>query len=384
MADTRSLLAEARELFQRGRLEEAAALVRRVASASPRDPTVVNFEAYLAWKRGRAEEAVASYRRLLELEPGNAAHAANLGLVCFKTGRFDEALAAWARQLELQPGDPRALRGAGGCHERVGDLERALDCYQRAGDEKGADRIRAALLASQPPSPPRAARAGARAGQPAAARPAARAPEGREAPRVEDWVAAAAAEQAPAAAPAQAVVRVRGKVYVNPAYLSAHAGVLVFGPTTREAGKAAGRFGDPRVALVRAEGNGELVLAAGGRSLLPLRLGGGRLCVNAPALASCDDGVELRFEPSGMRKGLFQAVELSGSGAILLAFQGGPLVVPVPGDQPALVRPHAAVAWTGDLIWEPETVADLRKHAGKDEALRYRFEGRGHLILQAV
>jgi uncharacterized protein (AIM24 family) len=57
-------------------------------------------------------------------------------------------------------------------------------------------------------------------------------------------------------------------------------------------------------------------------------------------------------------------------------------VLPLLPDQPTFVRTGSVVAWTEELSWEPETVSELKRLAGKEEALRYRFEGRGYLVLQ--
>jgi uncharacterized protein (AIM24 family) len=114
-----------------------------------------------------------------------------------------------------------------------------------------------------------------------------------------------------------------------------------------------------------------------------LRLGSGRLFVNAGALVLCGTDVAVSFDYAGLLKERFLAAELGGAGPVVLAVRGAPIVLPVIADQPTLVRPEAVVAWTEGLGYEAEVVPELKKLSGKEEALRYRFEGRGHLVLQS-
>jgi uncharacterized protein (AIM24 family) len=41
------------------------------------------------------------------------------------------------------------------------------------------------------------------------------------------------------------------------------------------------------------------------------------------------------------------------------------------------------VAWTEAVGYVAEVVPEIKSLVGKAEALRYRFEGRGHLVLQS-
>ena len=185
------------------------------------------------------------------------------------------------------------------------------------------------------------------------------------------------------AGPGELVVKVREKVFVNPAFCIGHRGIVVFAPASREAEKAASKFGERHGVLARAEGNGELVLSGLGRGLHALHLGGGRLFVNWGSLVLCGTGVAVSFDHGGLIKETFLAAELSGAGQLVLAVRGGPVVLPVVADLPTLVRPESVVAWTEGLGFEAETVPELKKLVGKAESLRYRFEGKGYLVLQS-
>lgn len=395
MTDVAAALQRARELFQQGQVGQAEEIVDGLLAENPRAATALNFRAYLLYRRGDLEGARAAYRRLTELEPRVAGHFANLGLICFKGQRYREAQAAFERQLECDPGDVKTLRNLGFCLERQQSFEKALDCFTRAGDEESAEKIRRRL---GPPPQPAAPREEAPPPAPApaesrrAARPAA-AP-GRPGAAVEqdleDWL-----ERQCLLGPGEGpdIVSVGGrllvaqlceKVFVNTAFCACHRGAVVFAPAFREAEKAASKYGERHGVLSRAEGSGELALAGGGCNLHAVRLARGRLFVHHASLVACGTDIAVSYEYAGFQKGRFLAAELSGSGSVILAVRGTPAVLSLLPELPAFVRPEAAVAWTEEVSWEPELVPELKRLAGKEEALRYRFEGRGHLVLQAV
>lgn len=375
MSDPSELLKRARDLFQQGLPDQAEEIVGLLLRDNPRDTTALNFSGYLLYKSGKLDAAIAAYRKLVELEQGVASHHANLGLICFKAQRYPEAQAVFERLLEFQPGDPKALRNLGFCFERQNNLEKALDCFTRAGDEEHAAEIRGRLLHPEQGPPARAAGAPPRSGAVSE-------------PNVSAWLAGASLPR-PGAGPdvvragsGELVVKVREKVFINPAFCIGHRGIVVFAPASREAEKAASKFGERYGVLARAEGNGELVLSGLGRGLHALHLGG-RLFVNWSSLVLCGTGVTVSFDHLGLIKEAFLAAELSGSGQLVLAVRGGPVVLPVVADLPTLVRPESVVAWTEGLSHEAETVPELKKLVGKAEALRYRFEGKGYLVLQS-
>jgi uncharacterized protein (AIM24 family)/tetratricopeptide (TPR) repeat protein len=392
MSDPSALFKRARDLFQQGLPDQAEEIVVQLLRGNPRDATALNFHAYLLYKRGKVDEAIAVYRRLVALEPGVPGHHANLGLISYKAGHYPEAQAAFERLVELQPGDCKALGNLGLCHARQNALERALDCFTRAGDEKNAAEIRARLVHPEKGPPTRTtappASGGPAAGQGGADGPA-RGPGAVAEPDLDAWLAEASLPRPGEGpdlvrpGPGELIVKVREKVFVNPAYCIGHRGIVVFAPASREAEKAAAKFGERHGVLARVEGNGELVLSGLGRGLHALHLGGGRLFVNWACLVLCGTGVSVAFDHAGLIKETFLAAELDGAGPLVLAARGGPVVIPVVPDLPTLVRPEAVVAWTEGLGWEAEPVPELKKLVGKAESLRYRFEGKGYLILQS-
>jgi uncharacterized protein (AIM24 family) len=386
MSDSAVLLKRARDLYQQGLPGQAEEIVGRLLRDNPRDVTALNFRAYLLYRKGSLEDALAAYRKLAELEPSVPGHRANLGLIWFKTRRYAEAQLAFERLLELQPGDAKTLRNLGFCHERRQSLEKALDCFTRAGDEQQAARIRERLVRPTDGASPAGAYPGvgvnAVAGQPPR-------PDVVPETEVSAWLARASmlrpgeGPELVRAGAGDLVTKVREKVCFNPAYCVGHRGVVVFTAAAREAEKAASKFGGRHGMLASAEGNGELVLSGLGSGLHALHLGGQRLFVNWGSLVICGSGITLSFDHAGLIKETFLAVELTGSGPFVLAARGAPVVLPVVADLPTLVRPGSVVAWTEAVGYEAEVVPELKSLVGKAEALRYRFEGRGHLVLQS-
>ena len=387
MSESAVLLKRARDLYQQGLPGQAEEIVSRMLRDNPRDATALNFRAYLLYRRGSLEDALAAYRTLAELEPSVPGHRANLGLICFKARRYLEAQQAFERLLELQPGDAATLRHLGFCHERRQSLEKALDCFTRAGEAQQAARIRERLVGPTEGAATASARPGLEATADGAQPPRpASAPE----PEVSAWLARASLPRAGAvpvfsrAGLGDLVVRVGEKVLVNPAFCVGHRGGVGFTAVSRDAEKSASKFGGRLGAFACAEGDGELVLSGLGGGLHALRLGRGeRLFVNWGSLALCGSGIAVAFDHAGMIKETFLAAELSGSGLFVLAVRGAPVVLPVAADAPSLARPGAVVAWTESVGYESEIVPGLKGLVGKAEALRYRFEGRGHLVLQS-
>lgn len=379
MSDAAGLLKRARDLFQQGQPEQAEEIVGRLLRDNPRDATALNFRAYLLYCKGSFDDAMAAYRRLAELEPGTPGHLENLGLICFKSERYLEAQNAFERLLELQPGEARTLRNLGYCHERQQSLEKALECFVRAGDEQRSAAIRERLS--------QGAFGGGREMPPAAGGQGRR--DAASEPDVDAWLAGLClplpgeGPEIVRAGAGELMVKVREKIFINPAFCIGHRGVVVFAPASREAEKAASKFGDRHGVLARAEGNGELVLSGRAAGLHALSLGGGRLSVNWGSLVLCGTGIDVSFEHAGLVKESFLAVELAGAGPVVLAVRGAAVVLPVLDDHPAFVRPESAVAWTGEIRYEAEAVPELKRLVGKAESLRYRFEGRGHLVLQS-
>lgn len=378
----RSIFTRAKTLFEEGRLAEAEEVLRGAGDADAPDPPVLNFRAYLLYRLGRTDEAEKAYSRLAEITPEDPAVFSNLGLIFFKGGRIDQARESFERVLELVPGDRKALRNLGYCHKRLGDAGKAAECFCRAGIEEGAEGGETAGThprrdvgsAGPPPS---------RFRDEVCSLP----PDGVVLQR---WIEDVSLPPPPPggevvrAGPGMLVWRIDEKVFLSRHFLHSHRGIVLFSSASREAGKAARKFGSREGPLVRAEGTGEVVLSGRGSSLSLFRMEEeSRIFVNYPSLVCCGSGTTLSFSFGSLRKGSFLVTELQGSDLVVLAARGRLAVLSLPGELPTFVRSEGVVAWTGDLSFTQEEISlPGSSFFGGGRVAHLRFEGRGHLLLQ--
>lgn len=376
-----SILNRAKTLFDEGRLAEAEEVLRGAGDTGAPNPPVLNFRAYLLYRLGRTYEAEKAYRRLAELTPEDPAVFSNLGLISFKAGMIEQARESFERVLQLVPGDRKALRNLGHCHTRLGDAGKAAECFRKAGVEEGAGKggtaaappCREVESAVPPPSRVRNEDYGPH-------------PDGVALQR---WAEGISLPPPPAGeivrtGAGMLVWHIDEKVFLSRHYLHSHRGVVLFSSASREADRAARKFGSRAGPLVRAEGTGEIVLSGRGSSLNLFRMEEeSRIFVNYPSLVCCGLGTTLSFSFENLRKGSFLVTELQGSDLVVLAARGCLTVLSLPGELPTFVRSEGVVAWTGNLSFVHEEVSlPGSKFFGGGGVPHLRFEGRGHLLLQ--
>ncbi|MEA2779957.1 MAG: hypothetical protein QOK29_1501 [Rhodospirillaceae bacterium] len=126
------LLAEAKQLQQAGRLEQAAASYGQALALKPDYAEAHNNLGNVLRGLKRVEEAVRSFRRALEIRPEHAGIHSNLGLALGDLGRFDEALASHRRAIELNPDLAPAHNNLGIVLKELDRLDEAVACYRRA------------------------------------------------------------------------------------------------------------------------------------------------------------------------------------------------------------------------------------------------------------
>ena len=111
-AAIRNALQEGMAHHDAGRLDEAAAIYRRLLEAFPRRPEPMVLLAAIAHAAGRPAEAVELLTRAIAIFPGNAAYHHRLGLALEDLSRLDEALLAHANAIGL--GDVAGARAGFG------------------------------------------------------------------------------------------------------------------------------------------------------------------------------------------------------------------------------------------------------------------------------
>jgi len=134
MTDTlaASLLQQAVELHQQGRLEPAQALYRQVLELNPRQFDALHLLGVIARQQGDCNAAIELISRALEVDNAQAGAHCNLGVALLDAGRADEALASHERALALNPSYALAWSNRGNALRRLARLDEALDSYQRA------------------------------------------------------------------------------------------------------------------------------------------------------------------------------------------------------------------------------------------------------------
>lgn len=125
-------LAAAVQRHQKGRLNEAADLYRRVLAREPRHADALHLLGLLEHGRGRHGEALALIERAIAANGRIAAFHIAHGTVLTALGQSDSAADALARALAIDPAHPEALNALGNLRMTAGDAVAAADAYRGA------------------------------------------------------------------------------------------------------------------------------------------------------------------------------------------------------------------------------------------------------------
>jgi predicted TPR repeat methyltransferase len=126
---------------QRGRSDEAVELIRAALEVTPDHPDAHNNLGNVFKESGRLAEAETSYRRALACSPDHHNARANLAVVLEAQNRVGDAFATYRELLERAPQHAHAhwMLGRALCDqaECVEDMERAVQCFRRAFELDG-------------------------------------------------------------------------------------------------------------------------------------------------------------------------------------------------------------------------------------------------------
>ena len=125
-------MAVALALQQAEQWAAAEDIYRTILEAAPNHSDALHFSGVLAHQRGRAEDAVALIERSLELEPERADWYSNLGIVQQERLRLDDAIAAYRRAIALDPSHANAHSNLGVVLRAKGELAEAETAYRAA------------------------------------------------------------------------------------------------------------------------------------------------------------------------------------------------------------------------------------------------------------
>ncbi len=390
-------LASAGELVASKKFGEAEGEILRALSDSPADPKALTLLALVRYKLGRLEDAHATYRELASAAPHDAGARRNLGLLALKLGWIDEALPELEMAVRITPGDTRAWSYLGYAYAKTGEVMQAAAAFRRAGQDALASELDQAAKVQRPPTPSRASfgrplalapplpsmrssvaaekpPAGERAAgwsEPAAGRPAelleapARAvravaaepvdpPQPREVEPVPllSFVLARLGQAPPAVDPPGALrLTIADEAHVRADAILAGAGTLTWEPGVRRAqGRSSsepmGREGGPP--FFRLTGAGEVWIAGAVNRWLPLQLADDVLYVREDRVLAFEGS--LTWEAGGVPNTGLRMLQFRGRGTVALELPGDAIAIKVTDDKPTLLSGARLYGWVGRLV----------------------------------
>jgi tetratricopeptide (TPR) repeat protein len=129
---SRRMLAEAVQAHRAGRLDEAAALYRRILTVQPRHADVLHLSGQIAESNGDHATALAFIARAIAANGHITAFHVSEGIVLLALGRLDEARRALQRALRLDRDSAEAHNVLGNVLQRLGERDASLASYGRA------------------------------------------------------------------------------------------------------------------------------------------------------------------------------------------------------------------------------------------------------------
>jgi protein O-GlcNAc transferase len=120
------------DLYNSGRLPDAAALCSQILSAEPAQAGALHLRGLIAYRNGNREAAMSWFGKAAQAAPDFAAARNDLGNVLMEEGRTPEAIAEYRRALQIAPDFPEAHNNLGNALQIAGSLEESVFCYQKA------------------------------------------------------------------------------------------------------------------------------------------------------------------------------------------------------------------------------------------------------------
>lgn len=111
--NARTLVAQAVQLHQLGRLAEAEGLYRQALALDRNEPDAIQFLGLIAHQRGEHDRAIELLQRAIAIDGGVASYHSNLGEAYRALGRLDDAVESHKRALALRPDLAAARFGLG-------------------------------------------------------------------------------------------------------------------------------------------------------------------------------------------------------------------------------------------------------------------------------
>jgi tetratricopeptide (TPR) repeat protein len=132
MSDPLPTLEDAEEAFASGLLDDALAICEVLVEQDPGDVAALYLMAEAMLDLDEFEGAEEVFRDVLRFEPDSAGCYTGLGVALFEQCRFDEARRALETANDLDPRIGESRMYLGYFHERRGEFDKALECYESA------------------------------------------------------------------------------------------------------------------------------------------------------------------------------------------------------------------------------------------------------------
>lgn len=132
MPDPLPTVEDAEEAFAAGQLDEALAICEVLVEQNPDDVAALYLMAEAMLDLDEFEGAEEVFRDVMRFEPDSAGCYTGLGVALFELCRFDEARRALETANDLDPRIGESRMYLGYFHERRGEFDKALQCYESA------------------------------------------------------------------------------------------------------------------------------------------------------------------------------------------------------------------------------------------------------------
>jgi len=127
-----SLIREALQHHQAGRLAQAEQLYRQALVLDPRNADCLHLLGMVAFQSGQLPQASALIRQAIALHPAASSYHSNLGNVLQAEGHLDQAEASYRRALQIKPAQPEVHLNLGHILKALGQVDQALASYRHA------------------------------------------------------------------------------------------------------------------------------------------------------------------------------------------------------------------------------------------------------------
>jgi uncharacterized protein (AIM24 family) len=378
-------LNRARRGARERRYDQAWEELEQARGLRPHDEDVLNLVSLLEYKRGHYDEAALAARELLESNPGSEVLHANLGLILFKAGRLAEAEQELRAAIELAPGHLRSHLYLGLLYQMRGKLGLALEHLRVAGARRRTAELEEAMRRSTREAPPR--NASLTDSPPFLAE----APESSGGDLEPAFPRASDAQGPFTVPPAEGrplfkirpegglEIASRGTVFVRKGCVAWYSGKIRFAPE-------AGFRGTSLERMLRATGQGTLLINDPGRRAYRRDLSGQTLFVEGARLLALDHGLTFRLDAihDFRRSRRVDVLKVQGHGSVVFSV-GGPVIThEVSAEYPLSISSRDLVAWTGELVASVLDDKYLEEVMQPDIASppKIRFEGAGTVLTE--